>query len=322
MNRREAVLGLLDGGLDGNPPQKYFPAAFFLHFDPSCHQGLAAVEKHKEFFRFTGMDFVKIQYERSFPQRPIARPADWANVSSLDGEFFEPQLEVVRGLVEALKAEALVVVTLYSPFMCAGQVGGRDTLMAHLLEDPDLVKEGLEIATDSLMVFVRECIRLGVDGFYHSTQGGESRRFPDRRLFLDYVKPFDLIVMEEINRRCPFNILHICDYHRDEYGGYDDLTPFLDYPGHVVNCSPHIGDKTLSAAEISRLFGRPFMGGMERKGALATGTEEQTREAAREALKGASGRFMLGADCTVPGGTPWENLRAAIDEAHRWPIFP
>src|SRR5579872_1326565 len=161
MNRRDEVLGLLDGRLDGNPPQAYIPAAFFLHFPPDCHQGLAAVDKHREFFRSTGMDFVKIQYERPFPRRAIERPADWAGIPALNREFFEPQLGVVSGLVDALKPEALVVVTLYSPFMCAGQVGGAQTLTAHLQTDPDAVKKGLEIVTDSLMVFVRECIRLG-----------------------------------------------------------------------------------------------------------------------------------------------------------------
>jgi hypothetical protein len=57
---------------------------------------------------------------------------------------------------------------------------------------------------------------------------------------------------------------------------------------------------------------------MDRKGALATGTEEQVRQAARQALLDAPERLILGADCTVPGGTPWVNLRAAIDEAHHW----
>ena len=36
--------------------------------------------------------------------------------------------------MEALKAEAPVIVTLYSPFMCAAHVGGERTLMAHLQE--------------------------------------------------------------------------------------------------------------------------------------------------------------------------------------------
>lgn len=317
MDRRERIFGLLNGGVDDNLPQTYIPAAFFCHFDSSCHQGQAAIEKHREFFQFTGMDFVKIQYERPFPHQAIERPADWANILLLGKDFFKPQTEVVRGLVETLRAEAPVIVTLYSPFMCAGHVGGEQNLTTHLQEDPEAVKRGLEIITESLTVFVKECIRLGVDGFYHSTQGGESGRFADRSIFKNYIKPFDLAVMTEVNRCCPFNLLHICDYHRDTVGGYDDLTPFLDYPGQVVNCSLDIGGKTLQSAEISYLFRRPFLGGMDRKGALATGSEAQVRGAARQALNDASGCFLLGADCTVPGAR-WENLRAAIDEAHNW----
>ena len=313
MNRRDRIFGLLEG----HPPQAQVPAAFFCHFDPSCHHGSAAVEKHREFFHFTGMDFVKIQYERPFPRRIIERPSDWADIPVLDAAFFEPQTEVVRGLVGALKAEAPVICTLYSPFMCAMHTSGEQILMAHLQADPEAVKRGMEIVTESLMVFVQECIRLGVDGFYHSTQGGESRRFADRSLFADYIKPFDLAVMTEINQRCPFNILHICDYHRDTVGGYDDLTPFLDYPGHVVNCGLEVGGTTLSGTEVSQLFRRPFLGGMDRTGALATGTEAEARSAAREALRNAFSRFLLGADCTIPGAK-WENLRAAIDEAHHW----
>jgi uroporphyrinogen decarboxylase len=59
------------------------------------------------------------------------------------------------------------------------------------------------------------------------------------------------------------------------------------------------------------------MGGIDRKGPLATGSEEDARRVAREVLAEAPDQFILGADCTVPGTTPWENLRAAIDEAHR-----
>ena len=66
--------------LDRSVRQTYVPAAFFIHFDQACHFGQAAVEKHLEYFRHTGMDFVKIQYERVFPPIPdIKRPEDWRN---------------------------------------------------------------------------------------------------------------------------------------------------------------------------------------------------------------------------------------------------
>jgi uroporphyrinogen decarboxylase len=291
-DKRTALLNLGNAGL----PQGGVPAAFFLHFDKGFRSGQAAIDKHVEFFRFTEMDLVKVQFEVEFPRLEMKCPSDWAKIPALSRAMFENQIEVVHGLVESLGKEALVVLTLYSPFMIAGEIGGAETLRGHMEEDLDAVRPGIERITEGLLDFVRACIKVGVDGFYHSTQGGENRRFSDPALFDQGVKPYDLVVMEEINRRCPFNILHICDYHRAEYGGYDDLTQFFDYPGHIVNCSL----EGMNPSLISTMFRRPFMGGMDRRGVLSTGTESAARTAARSALSEASDRFILGADCTVP----------------------
>ena len=51
---------------------------------------LDAVDKHLEYFRYTGMDFVKIQYENKFPHRPeIVNPEDWAGMPRYDKSFYE-----------------------------------------------------------------------------------------------------------------------------------------------------------------------------------------------------------------------------------------
>jgi uroporphyrinogen decarboxylase len=313
VSKRDAVMALLEKG--GRQP--YIPAAFFIHFDPAFHFGTAAVQKHLEYFRSTGMDFVKIQYERTFPPIPaIKRPADWATMPSYPIGFYEPVLSAVGGLVKAAKPEALVLMTLYSPFMCAGHTTSLPLLTAHLEENPDAVRKGLEAITESLMRFVRECVRLGVDGFYASTQGGEAGRFRDPGVFTRHVKPFDLVLMNEMKQSCPFNILHVCDYN----GPYSDLSPFLDYPGHVVNCNPQLTRSKLAWTEIARMFGRPCMGGVDRHGLIASGgPAEIGREVAR-VLKEATRPFMLGADCTLPGDIKWENIRAAIDAAHAYKL--
>ena len=57
---------------------------------------------------------------------------------------------------------------------------------------------------------------------------------------------------------------------------------------------------------------------MERLGILAKGSEDEVRAEARRVLAQKPDRFILAADCTVPADTPWANLRAAVDEAHRW----
>jgi uroporphyrinogen decarboxylase len=311
LNKRELVLSLLDG----SKIPEYIPAAFFLHFDPAYHQGQTAIDKHLEYFRYTGMDFVKIQYEHSFPHLPwIQRPEDWGKMPLYKKDFFETPLQVVEGLVKAVKKEALVITTLYSPFMCAGQVTSGKAITDHIQENPAKVKNGMEVITESLMTFVKGCIDLGVDGFYHSTQGGEAHRFADVKLFDECVKPYDLALMNFINQSCIFNILHVCDYN----GVYRDLTPFLDYPGHIVNCGLQLEEKRISPKEVSHSFGRPYMGGLNRKGTIATGSKEDIRKVVLDVLQDAPERFILGADCTVPSEIDWDNLRIAIDTAHEY----
>jgi uroporphyrinogen decarboxylase len=309
MNKRDLVLSLLD---PASVPERT-PAAFFLHFDPADHFGQASVEKHLEYFRATDMDFIKIQYERNFPKiEAIQRPEDWFKMPAYGLDFFEPQLKAVEGLVQAAKAEALVLVTLYSPFMCAGQTTSDELVTAHIKEDPEAVIRGMEVITSSLMRFVKECIRLGVDGFYMSTQGGEAGRFPDRKLFDECVRPFDLDLMLEADASCIFNVLHVCDYRLP----YSDLTPYVDYPGQIVNASLELTSGRTTPQEVAALFDRPFMGGLDRLAILATGSPTQAKTAAEAVLQSAPERFVLAADCTVPSTTPWGNLRAAIDAAH------
>jgi uroporphyrinogen decarboxylase len=311
MNKRDAVLSMID------PAQapSYIPAAFFLHFDKAYHRNQAAVDRHLEFFRYTGMDFVKIQYEHGFPANPdIQRPEDWAKMPFYDLDFYAEPLKVVEGLVKAAKPDALVVLTLYSPFMFAGHVTGERTVTAHIKENPQAVRRGMEIITESLMGFVKECIRLGLDGFYMSTQGGEKGRLDDVDLFNQVIRPYDLALMEEIQRSCIFNILHVCDYRLP----YQDLKPFTDYPGHVVNTNVELADGRISPSEVSRLFERPFMGGLDRLGVLAKGSPDDIRTVVTDMLRDAPQRFILGADCTVPADTPWDNLRMAISLAHQF----
>lgn len=311
MNKREILLSLLNP----DTPTPYIPAAFFLHFDPVYHRGQAAVDKHLEYFQSTGMDFVKIQYENRYPLIPeITQPADWGKMPCYGRDFYKDQINIVKGLVDAAGKEALVIMTLYSPFMCAGHSTGKKVLFEHLKENPEKTKKGIEIITASLMGFVKGCIQAGIDGFYHSTQGGETDRFEGSSIFEECIKPYDLALMEEIERSCEFNILHICDYE----GGYTDLAPFLDYPGHVVNCSLKLGEKTLAGKEVSRMFGRPFMGGLDRHGVIASGGKEDVIATVKTVCQDAPAKFILGADCTLPSKINWNIIRAAIETAHAY----
>ena len=100
MNKRDALLALLEPSYSPGP----VPAAFFLHFDPAHHRGQAAVDRQLEYFRFSDMDIVKIQFENPMPKLEIAVPKDWAKVPVYGLDFFDAPLRVVEGLVQAAKA--------------------------------------------------------------------------------------------------------------------------------------------------------------------------------------------------------------------------
>lgn len=308
MNKRDSILGLKEKKVTLD----YTPAAFFMHFDSEFFFGQAAINKHLEFFRYTDMDFVKIQYEQKQPPHPnINNPGDWVNFRVYPDEFFEPTFFIVKELIKTTKNEALVIMTLYSPFMWIRQVVSELEQHHPLNEYKDAVKKGMEIMTENVIKLARGCKRLGVDGFLASTQGGEAYRYGNTDIFRECIKPYDLAVWEEI-RTCEFNILHVCDNH----GLYDELTPFLDYPGDYINCGLKLCDRELTPQEISSMFRRPFMGGMDRKGIISTGGLDAIKQAAKDIIKDAPAQFVLASDCTMVDNTPWENLKVAVDTAH------
>ncbi len=282
MNKRDLILNMLD------PKTKpsTIPAAFFLHFDPAHHLGQAAVDKHLEYFHYTEMDFVKIQLELPFQSQPqIKKPEDWrTKLPFFKIDHYEPILKVVEGLVKAAKKDALIILTLYSPYMECNNMVGQETVTRHIEQDPEAFKIGIERMTESILQFVRVCIRLGLDGFYISTQGGEKARLSDPALFDNCVGPSDLVLMKEINQNCIFNILHVCDY----WGPYSDITRFAEWPGQIVSAGLELADGSqVASGQVAKLFNRPFMGGLERKGVISTGTPDQICQAVLTAIQNA-----------------------------------
>ena len=214
-------------------------------------------------------------------------------------DFYEGQLKVVEGLVKAAKKEALVLVTLYSPFMSADQTSTQVT--EHIKESPEKVKKGMEVITESMMLFVKGAIKAGVDGFYASTQGAESDRFDDLAPFERVHQSLTIsLSWKRLTVPRVFNILHICDFGG---AGYNDLTPFLDYPGEAVSVTFRLGSEKKTGKQMFDLLGKPIMGGMDRVGVITSGTRDETRNAAEAVLSEAPDQFILGADCTVPGDT-------------------
>jgi uroporphyrinogen decarboxylase len=67
--------------------------------------------------------------------------------------------------------------------------------------------------------------------------------------------------------------------------------------------------------EARRAMGpeQALLGNVHTVHVLRNGTPEQVRQAVAECHRGAGARYIIGAGCEVPRGTPFENLRALVE---------
>ena len=311
-NRRERILQVLDQ----SRPNEYVPAAFFLHFENKL--GRKAVDDHRAFYKATNMDFVKVFYEISVPQIEINSGKDWEKVPVYGEDFFAPQVAVIEDLARDYSNEAFVLPTVYSPLALASQTLGRGKDLKKLAEqNPVAFGKAIKNLALSIENYLRAARKHGADGFYVSSQGGDGNSL-STKIWKEQVRQWDKYVSEVANEIGEINILHICDYGTP-FKNAEALYAFTDYPASIINVPLNFSDgSTLNLKEAQQRFGRPIFGGLERLGVIAKGSVEEAKAAVDKVLENAPNNFILGADCTVPGETDWEKLRAVIDYTHTW----
>ena len=301
--------GIMDAFVAGTLPLSYAPAAFFIHFGNDQKVGDAAVEAHLNYFHESGMDILKVQFEQVVPRIPELAEG---KIDFIPEDFYAPTLEIISKLQEAEGKDVYVLPTVYSPYQVARQSLGEKRIMAAAVEQPALLKAVLDSYRDALEWLVRECKKVGILGFYMCTQGGEMKFYDIPGFFDGFIRPYDLAVMGECTRDTKMNILHICNWE----GPYDDLTRYKDYPGQIVNTPVDLNGIPFTLEDGINLFGRPVLGGFDRKGEFNTLSEEEVAAATRAILDTTpAGRLMIGADCTV-GSAPRANIQAAVAAAH------
>ena len=301
--------GIMDAFVAGTLDPSYSPAAFFIHFGNDQKVGDPAVQAHLNYFHESGMDILKVQFEQTVPR---IREFEEGKVDFIPEDYYRPTLEIIAELQVAEGKDVYVLPTVYSPYQVAHHSLGDRRIKEAAVEQPELLEAVFDSYRDALIWLIKECKKIGILGFYMCTQGGEMTFYDIPGFFDTFVKPYDMAVMGECTRDTKMNILHICNWE----GPYDDLTRYKDYPAQIVNTPTDLNGDPFSLVDGIDLFGRPVLGGFDRKGAFNTMSEEEVAAATHAILEAApAGRVMIGADCTV-GSAPLANIQAAVAAAH------
>lgn len=314
MNKLERVSAVFRG-----ERPDVIPAGFWYHYDHTLNT-YSIAQKHLSTYSETGVDVYKVMQDYiQTIDVDVKTPSDWAKIRfpGTSSPVYQRLLDVVKMILDATGHDALLFQTMFGPLKTAVQNFGYDLVMEHSKQAPRLVADAVNRIAEAQVEWAEGFIDAGADGLFYAGQFSEPGRYSDEEFDL-LVRPGDLTVLRAAEGRGGKNILHICG--EPDYDYHSQPGRYVDYPGAIVNWS--VKDTTLSLAEGRKLFGgRPILGGMNNRGAILLGDEEQIRADVRAVLSTVDSfdGYMLGADCTIQGqGISNDKIRIAVDCAHEY----
>lgn len=313
MNKHERVTAALSG-----KEVDHVPAAFWLHFPPEQAAGQPAVDAHLDFYRETDVDILKVMNEHTYRSEiKVNTPADWAAWTPLSARsaHFQKQVDLVKAVADRLAGEVPIIATIHGTFISLFHgskephetIFGHNLATEHIRATPEAVAPALSAVADSLIELSLACLEAGASGIYYGAQGGEEHRFTSQT-FNNWIKPYDLKVLEEVAKKTDQLFVHIC---KDTIR----LPLYADYPGQAFNWAVH--DSAYSLTDGREIFKRTMLGGLDdRSGVMVEGTDQEIA-AAVETIVSDYGRtfLIIGADCTLPTDIPLHRIRAAVEAA-------
>lgn len=262
----------------------------------------------------------EIQYFNQSNRPPIIQKygieevEDWGRLAVLPAIYgtYGKQLQLAQYVGKKVKGDIPYVQTIFSPLTIARKLGG-DRLLLDIVENPGLVKQALDVITETNINFVKANIDAGVDGFFFATQCATKNLFTEEE-YKQFGETYDLKVIESFNSETWFNIVHI---HGDNIM-FDLLA---NYP---VNCLSWHDRWTLpSLQEARKITNKCLLGGIRevpyydenkrviRNSLLLDGTVSEIENHVKEAIEQVNGKgLIIGPGCVANQNTPETSIYA------------
>ena len=237
---------------------------------------------------------------REYCVYPIRSSDDWRRLTPnkpTQGAL-GAQLRCLNLIAVGLGSEVPFIQTIFSPLAQMKNLAGDDVLPVHLRRDPDGVRAGLEVITETTVQFIRAALETGISGVFYALQHARYGVLSEEE-YLSFGRPYDLRVLEAAQDLW-LNVLHL---HGDDL--MFDLV--RDYPVQVVNW--HDRQTWPSLAEAQQRFRGAVCGGLEQWEMVVRGTPDRILAQAADAAEQTGGsRFILGTGCVTPVIAPVSNI--------------
>ncbi len=315
MNHVKRIETLLSGGTLKKPAIN-----LWKHFPPYDENPQNLIKKIIQFQERFNWDFVKITYhglhfsqdwgtQVKWPERdcqwpdtcskvgiitdyPIKTAQDWTkiNVLPIKQNSIGDSLEVVKEVVNRFKGEVPVVITVFNSLLHAMKMS-NDKMLIHMRTNPEYLKRGLEVITETSVSYVKELIKFGIDGVFFATQLANYDKMNVEE-YEKFGKPYDLEIINAFKNNTWFNILHM-------HGNAPMFDILEKYPVQALNWHDRLVD--ISLKEGRKKTDKLLIGGVDEYKILNEANEEELLEHFNNAFDQVEDkRLILGPGCCVP----------------------
>jgi MtaA/CmuA family methyltransferase len=208
------------------------------------------------------------------------------------------RVEAVRLLAESAGADRIVEGWVEGPCAMGADLRGLNTLMLDFFDDPEFVDRLVDFAVEMEIAFAQAQIEAGATliGVGDAAASLVGPKFYERFVFAGECR-----LVASIHEAGALARLHICGNTRRILKGMGrtgaDIVD-LDFPAPIHEARAAMG------------LGQMLLGNIDPVRVLRDGTPESVAAAVADCHQAAGPRYIVGAGCEVPRGTPPENLLA------------
>jgi MtaA/CmuA family methyltransferase len=216
----------------------------------------------------------------------------------------------VRGVRELRKRagnDLIVEGWVEGPCAMAADLRGLNTLMLDFFDAPEFVRDLFEFVVAMEIRFARAQVEAGADLI---GVGDAAASLIGPRLYEQFVLPYEKKLIAGIHETGARVRLHICGNTRKILAGMGttgaDIVD-LDFLSPMAE-----GRAAMGPAQM-------LLGNIDPVRVLRDGAPETVQSALAECRNASQPRYIVGAGCEVPRGTPAANMRAMTEFAHFLP---